>query len=215
MCKKWIGFWITFCCVLASTSLSWGQVTGSLHSARPLAPATTDVGGYLGLYDGEGHADIPVAAFGQVRHGLFSAGDVGLKFGLVDPDHRHADIGFVLAADAHWAILSPRWGDAFWLSGGPELAVQDGEGARIWSYGGNLHGSYEFLIRNTPATIYGRLNLRIEVTDPDHRGADNSSDLQLGLNSGVIWPANDLIDFVGEVQIDDLLGVIFGVNFKI
>jgi hypothetical protein len=210
-----MGFIVILCLLLGSAVPGWGQVTGSLHSARPLAPQQTDVGGYLGFYDGDAHADIPMAAFGHFRHGLFATGDVGLKFGLVDPDDRDNDIGFVMAADAQWSILSPRWGDSFWLAGGPEVLVQDGDNARIWGFGGNLPGSYDFLIRNKSVTVYSRLNLRVEVTDPDYARAETTSDLKVGLNPGIIWPASDFVDLIGEIQIDDMLGVIFGVNFKI
>lgn len=190
------------------------QVTGWLHSAKPLEVKTTDVGGYVGLFDGAGAEDTPIAVFGQVRHGLFATGDGGLKFGLVDMDTGHEDVGLLLAADMQWALLAPRWGDPFRLSVGPEVSFYDGDGARTWAYGGNLAASHDVLLRSSQITIYARLNLRLESIDYKKAHRSSRTDLEIGLNPGVIWEVNEFFDLVTELQFDDQVGVLAGLNFR-
>jgi hypothetical protein len=198
---------------LAATSVM-AQVTGCLHSAKPLSPGSTDFGGYIGLFDGAGYSGTPLAVFGQLRHGLTATGDGGLKFGLVDMDAGDDDIGIVLAGDAQWALLAPRWGDPFWLSVGPEISVYDGDGTRTWAFGGNLTASHDLLIRANTVTIYGRFNLRLETLDFKKSGRSSDSDLEMGLNPGFIWKTSGFFDLVGEIQFDDQVGVLVGFNFR-
>jgi len=200
--------------LLAAPSPSAAQIVGCLHSAKPVDLRATDIGGYIGLYDGAGSEDMPIAIFGQIRHGLFAAGDGGLKFGLADSDAGGDDVGLVLAADMQWALLAPRWGDPFWLSVGPEITLNDGDGARVWSFGGNITGAHDLLIRATKITIYGRLNLRLETIDYDHKNHSSDTDLEIGFNPGFIWRATDFMDFVGEIQLDDQVGILAGINFR-
>ncbi len=191
------------------------QMTGWLHSAKPLDLHATDVGGYLGLFDGAGKGDMPIAVFGQIRHGLFANGDGGLKIGLADSDSGADDVGLLIAGDLQWALLAPRWGDPFYLSTGPEIALIDGDGARIWAFGGNVAVSHDLLIRASQITFYGRLNLRLEVIDYEHKNWSTDTDLEIGLNPGFIWKATEFFDIVGEVQFDDQIGVLGGFNFRI
>jgi hypothetical protein len=198
--------------LLASSITAQAQYTGALHSARPLDESTMDVGAYLGIFDGERGAGTPSAAFGQARYGLFPSGDAGLKFGLVDRDDG-GNTGILLAGDMQWALLSPNWGDAFWFSFGPEISLYDVTGLRVWGFAGNLSASYDFDVRARRIAPYMRLTVRLEAIDADRGGSD--TDLQIGLNPGLIWEAADFFDFVGELQMDDNFGFLAGLNFKI
>ncbi len=191
------------------------QVTGWLHSAKPLDSGTTDIGGYVGFFDGGGGSDAPISIFGQIRHGLFATGDGGLKFGLADMDAGGKDVGLVIAADVQWALLAPRWGDPFRLSVGPEISMYNGNGARNWAFGGNLAASHDILIRAKRITIYGRLNLRLEAIDFKKTGKSSHTDLAIGLNPGFIWEVNEFFDLVTELQFDDQIGILAGLNFRI
>lgn len=201
--------------VLLLFSLPAGaQIAGSLHTARPLDPKTSDVGGYFGLTDGEGRAGTTVAAFGQVRHGLFSAGDGGLKFGLVDIDDG-GNVGLLLAGDMQWALLAPRWGDNFWLSFGPEISLYDAAGKRVWGFAGNISASRDFGVHGRRISPYARLTLRLEAIDHDNPMRKSRSELRVGLNPGVIWEAGGYVDFVAELQFDHQFGFLAGLNFRI
>lgn len=191
------------------------QVTGWVHSAKPVDVGATDVGCYFGLYDGAGSGDMPVAVFGQIRHGLFANGDGGLKAGLADSDAGGDDVGLVIAADMQWALLGPQWGDPFRLSAGPEISLIDGDGARVWAFGANIAASHDLLVRASTLTLYGRLNLRLEAVDYEHKDWETNTDLEIGFNPGFIWRATEFFDVVGEVQFDDQVGVLAGINFRI
>jgi len=199
--------------LLAGSLPAQAQFTGALHSARPLDEKTTDIGAYLGVFDGDKGTGTPITVFGQARYGLFPAGDAGLKFGLIDPGYEGSNAGVLLAADMQWALLAPRWGDAFWFSFGPEISLYDVTGVSVWGFSGNLSASYDFDVRTRRISPYTRLTVRLEAIDPDH--GDSETELQIGVNPGVIWEATDFFDFVGELQLDDQFGFLAGLNFKI
>lgn len=201
--------------LLMGSAATYAQFVGALHSARPLDQKTTDVGAYLGVFDGEKAAGAAITTFGQVRHGLFPMGDGGLKFGLVDLDTSEDDVGVILAADLQWALLAPRWGDRVWLSAGPEIILYDAGGVRVWSLAGNLSSSYDFTNRGNTVSPYGRLTIRLESIDYDNPKHESDTDLQIGLNPGIVWQVGDLLDFVGEMQFDDQWGFFAGLNFRI
>lgn len=191
------------------------QVTGWVHSAKPVDRGATDIGCYLGLFDGAGSDDLPVAVFGQIRHGLGADCDGGLKAGLADADAGGDDVGLVMAADIQWALLAPHWGDPFRLSAGPEISLSDGDGARVWAFGANVAASHDLLVRANTLTLYGRLNIRLEAVDYEHKNWDTDTDLEIGFNPGFIWQATEFFDVVGEIQLDDQVGVLAGINFRI
>lgn len=204
-------------------STARAQIAGALHSARPLELGTTDVGGYFAFIDGAKGVGSLRAVFGQVRHGLIPGGDGGLKFGLVDVDN---DVGLLMAADLQMAILAPRWDDPFWLSIGPEVTATSGTDINVWSFGGNLSCAYDIFVGPHSATrqrsnrqhwlsLYARLNLRLEIIDHNKAGKSSGTNLELGLNPGVIWEANEAFDVVAELQFDDWLGILVGINFRL
>jgi len=57
---------------------------------------------------------------------------------------------------------------------------------------------------------YGRLNLRIDWLDK-LKGTD--SQFNIGFNLGAVVPLSGTVDLSGELQIDDQIGFILGVNF--
>ncbi len=201
--------------LLLSSIPAGAQLTGSLHTARPLDQKTTDVGGYFGLLDDKGKAGTAIAVFGQVRYGLFASGDGGLKFGLVDLDTGKDDVGIVLAADLQWALLAPHWGNQFWLSVGPEITLYDAAGVRVWGFAGNVHASHDTNLRGKRVSPYGRLTIRLESVDHDNPKRKGTTKLEIGLNPGVVWQASDLLDFVVELQFDNYFGLFAGLNFRI
>ena len=208
-----IGLAIVAIILLGLTSVvpACAQYTGALHTARPLEYRTTDVGPYIGLFDAEGESGTAVSAFGQARYGLFAAGDGGLKFGLVDFGRR-SDVGLLLVGDLQWALLAPRWGDALWLSIGPEVGLYSVSDAHLWSFAGNLIASYDFEGNFRRISPYGRLTVRLEVSDNKH-GSD--TELQVGFNPGVRWEVSDFLDGVVEMQWDNRIGILAGLNFRL
>ncbi len=206
---------IGICCFLFVAGASaQAQLTGFLHSAQPLEQGNTDAGAYFGLFNAERGSGTPLSVFGQVRHGLFNAGDGSLKFGLVDLDAGNDDVGVVLVGETQWGLLGPRWGDSFSLSFGPEVGVYDAAGVRVWSLGGNAAVSQAFLARGREIVLYSRLNVRLELVDYNAAKMDSDSDLKIGLNPGMMWEIGDLFDLVVELQIDDAFGFLVGMNFR-
>jgi hypothetical protein len=160
--------------LLACPHPAQAQFTGALHSARPLDEHVMDVGAYLGVFDGDRGSGTPISVFGQARYGMFSAGDGGLKFGLVDPGYEGSNTGILLTGDMQWALLAPRWGDPFWFSFGPEISLYDVTGMRVWGFAGNLSASYDFNVRTRRISPYMRLTVRLEAIDPDRGDSPES-----------------------------------------
>jgi len=185
----------------AEGQLLFGQVS----TARPLEHGTQDVGAYLGVFE---HSTV---VFGQYRRGLFSQGDGGILFGVVDPEGS-GDAGIGVGGDLKFRLLSAKNRDLFDLSIDPRLGFFSYSGASLFQFGGSVVMSYDYTVSNGGyLTPYGAVNMRMESVS---NGASDT-DFQIGAQAGLKWEITDLIDVLGEVVLDDELGVIIGLNFKL
>jgi len=72
-------------------------------------------------------------------------------------------------------------------------------------------------------TPYGRLNLRVDRSQskltseiiPGHITKGHDSKFNIGVNVGSVFPLSGKVSLIGELQIDDQMGFIAGVNFFI
>ena len=63
---------------------------------------------------------------------------------------------------------------------------------------------------NTPGN-----NKSLALNRPAASDSHTDTSLEIAVITGVKWEVSDLLDLLGELVIDDDLGFIFGVNFKI
>ncbi|MEW5701190.1 MAG: hypothetical protein AB1792_03050 [Candidatus Zixiibacteriota bacterium] len=178
---------------------------GQVSTARPLDRGTQDIGGFLGVFENS------TGFFGQYRRGLFSQGDGGLQFGVVDPDGG-GDVGVGFGGDLKFTVMSAASRDPFDLGLGPRVGFFSYGGATLLQLGGSVVISRDYTVSNGGyLSPYGAVNMRMESVS---NGA-SETEFQIGAQAGLKWEITDLIDVLGEVVLDDELGIIIGLNFKL
>ena len=177
------------------------QFLGQVSTARTADQGANDVGGFFGLYD---HA---VALFGQYRRGFSSTADFGAFAGFIDPEGGKASIA--LGGDVKFQLLDDQKADPFDLALDSRVALVDYPGSFLFSLGESVVFSHDFKIsRGSVLAPYGAVNLRL-----DH--ASSQTDWNVAAVGGVKWEVSDLIDGYGELVIDNDLGLVVGLNFKL
>ena len=187
--------------LLLSPVRASAQFLGQVSTARPVDQGASDVGGFLGIYDQA------MAVFGQYRHGFARTGDFGVFAGFLDPEGGGARLTF--GGDVKFQVLDDQRADAFDLALDTRLAFADYPGSFLFSIGESVVFSHDFKItRGSVLAPYGAVNLRL-----DH--VYSQTDLEIAAAGGVKWELSDLIDTYGELVIDEDLGLVLGLNFKI
>jgi hypothetical protein len=191
---------LTASLLLLPTPVS-AQFLGQVSTARTVDQGANDVGGFFGLYD---HA---VALFGQYRRGLSAAADFGAWAGFIDPEGGKASL--VLGGDVKFQILDDQKTDPFDLALDSRVALVDYPGSFLFSLGESVVFSHDFKVcHGSVLAPYGAVNLRL-----DH--ASSHTDWNVAAVGGAKWEVSDLIDGYGELVIDDDLGLVVGLNFKL
>ena len=186
---------------------------GQLTTARVLERRVQDISGFVGFFE---HATLFI---GQARRGLSSDIDGGLQFGLIDPEG--GDVGLAIGGDLKFALIDASPDDPFDLAVHARTAFFNYENVSVIQLGGSIVMSHPFpLSSGSSLEPYGAVNLRLErvSVDSDNSAKGNDYDdtsLEIGATGGLKWDVSELIDILGEFVIDDDLGLIFGVNFKI
>ena len=187
--------------LLLSPVKASAQFLGQVSTARTVEQGANDVGGFLGLYD---HA---MAVFGQYRRGFSRTADFGAFAGFFDPEGGGARLTF--GGDVKFQVLDDQRADPFDLALDTRLAFTDYPGSFLFSIGESVVFSHDFKItRGSVLAPYGVVNLRL-----DH--ASSETNLEIAAAGGVKWELSDLIDAYGELVIDEDLGLVLGLNFKI
>ena len=202
------GFIITFSALSASA-----QFLGQLSTAQTLNKQETMLGAYLGVYDDA------FSLFGQLRYGVVKYLDFGFKMGMLSldpqPEQGEEGTGLTFGGDVKYWFMERRSDDPLdlCLGGGMEfLRVSD---YSLFTLGGNVIASYEFeLTAQRCVTPYGRLNLRWERADSE-KGDGTHDDVDVAVSMGADLKIAEDFNLVGELQIDDNVGFVAGVNYKI
>jgi hypothetical protein len=196
----------------------FGQVT----TARILERGVQDFSAFAGFFD---HT---TTFFGQARRGLSRDLDGGIQFGFIDREG--GDVGIALGGDLKFGMISGNADKPLDLAIDGRAAYFNLDHFSIFEVGASLVASYPFALSSgSEITPYGAFNLRVErlsvddVSLPDRlvlsrRAASTDktdTDLELAFMTGILWEVSDLVDLLGELVIDDQIGFIFGVNFKI
>jgi hypothetical protein len=199
----------------ALPDVSEAQLLGQVSTARTLVRGADDVGGYIGIFE-----DF-TTLFGQYRRGLSNSMDFGVQAGLVDPDVPGADAGLILGGDLKFHVMSAGY-DPFDMALGIRSSFYDISNVSVFSIGGVVILSRDYSIEGGGVLApYGAVNIRIEHSSLDTPGGgpngfDNrDTNLEIGGVAGVKWELSDFIDALGEIVVDDQLGLVLGLNFKL
>jgi hypothetical protein len=206
--------------ILLSAFSTSAQFLGQLSTAQTLPKGETMLGAYLGIYDDA------FSVFGQIRHGMVRYLDFGFKGGMLNLDMGYGEdnTGLVFGGDVKYWFMEREANDPLDLSlgGGMEfLKIAD---YSLFSLGGNAIASYEFEYgRQKSVTPYGRMNLRWERANLKRfwrgwgweEGDWTDDDVDVALSLGADLKLSPDFSIIGELQIDDNVGFVVGVNYKI
>ncbi len=202
-----------------SASSTCAQFLGQLSPAPTVNQGEALLGAYLGVYEDA------FSLFGQVRYGVGRYFDAGLKMGMIDldPGDGESDAGLTVGGDAKYWFMEQQAGDALDVSVGlstEHLKIPDHS---LFSLGGNIIASYRIqYTEENNVTPYGRLNIRWEKESSERSTArrddekdKNRSDMRVALSLGAELKLYSNIFLVGELQIDNNVGFIGGVNYSV
>ena len=185
----------------------FGGFFGQLSTAEAIPPGAIDIGAYIGFYEDAN------ALFGRFCVGLFTDADLDIKSGVLDTEGGD-DPDFMIGSSFKYHFYHK------YESAAPDMAFSTmleyydaGKDASVWLIGFGLIGSYPIeLMNDSYLTPYGRVNTRIERVSA---GSYKDTDFDIGLNVGAQYALSERVQFYTELQIDDQIGFIGGINFAI
>ncbi len=188
--------------VVLSGSAS-AQYLGQMCPASVLPTATGKMGGYLIV------AEHATAAAGSLRYGFNDYLEGRARLGLIDPEA--SNMGIIFGADLKYLLWKyNQSGNPIDLSLGGALEYAGYEHGSVLGLGGSIIGSLPFQLENNRSIEpYARLGLRVQKEDV---GDASDSHLKIGLNVGALFSVTPLIDFTVELQADDEMAVMAGVD---
>lgn len=209
---------VTATALLLVSSAS-AQFLGQLSPAPTANQGEALLGAYLGVYEDA------FSLFGQFRYGIARYFDVGLKMGMIDldPGDGESNAGLTVGGDAKYWFMDQQAGDPLDVSvavATEHLKIPD---YSLFSLGGNVVASYRIqYAEENHVTPYGRLNIRWERESSDRLRAlrddenhRNRSDMRVALSLGAEVKLYSNIFLVGELQIDNNVGFLGGVNYGV
>ncbi len=209
---------VTLLVLFSITSVS-AQFLGQLSAAPTVEKGSGLLGAYLGVYDNA------FSVFGQFRYGVMTYVDLGLKMGMInfDPGYGESNSGLTIGGDIKYWFMEKNSGDPLDISfgiGTEYLGISD---FSIFSLGGNIIASYPIDYNEAKrVSPYGRLNVRWERANFDKprsefggqaSGGSSDSDMDVALAIGADLKLNPTLNLIGELEIDDNVGFVAGVNW--
>jgi hypothetical protein len=214
-------FVVAIVIVLFSISSASAQFLGQLSPAPTLNKGEALLGAYLGVYEDA------FSIFGQFRYGIARYFDLGFKMGMIDldPGSGESNTGLTVGGDMKYWFMEQHAGDPLDVSvgGGMEyLSISDYD---LFSLGGNVIASYQIkYYEGRSVTPYGRLNIRWErqtykgFWHPRRGWVDaneSDSDMRVALALGAELKLSSGLFLVGELEIDDNVGFVGGINYNL
>lgn len=204
--------------VLFSIPSASAQFLGQLTPAPTLHKGDALLGAYLGVYEDA------FSIFGQVRYGIARYVDLGFKMGMIDldPGYGESNAGLTIGGDVKYWFMEQRTGDPLDVSVGAGMEYLNVSDYSLFSLGGNVIASYQIRYDEAKSiTPYGRLNIRWERqsfkgsgSPPPgwKKGPRDDMGVALALGAELKLPSG--LFLVGELEIDDNVGFVGGVNYS-
>lgn len=189
--------------IVALVGSASAQYLGQMCPAGVLPTATGKMGGYLIV------AEHATAIAGSLRYGFNDYLEGRARLGFIDPSG--GDIGLIFGADLKYLLWKYNQSEnPVDLSLGGMLEYADPGHGNLLGLGGSIIGSMPFQLENNRRIEpYARLGLRIQRESVDDV---SDSHLKIGLNVGALFSITPLIDFTVELQADDEMAVMAGVD---
>jgi hypothetical protein len=202
-------------------SFASAQFLGQLTPAPTVEQGGGVLGAYLGVYEDA------LSVFGQFRYGIATYFDLGLKMGMIklDPGYGESNTGLIVGGDVKYWFMEQQSGDPLDVSigGGTEyFKISD---YNLFSLGGNVIVSHEIkYAEGKSVTPFGRLNVRWEKQSFESsegwfwdwkEGDRTDSDIAVAMALGAELKISAGLFLVGELEIDDNVGFVGGINYSV
>ena len=140
----------------------------------------------------------------------------------LDPEYGESNAGLTIGGDVKYWFMEQRTGDPLDVSVGAGTEYLNVSDYSLFSLGGNVIASYQIRYDEAKSvTPYGRLNIRWErqrfKSSPGSGDAESWSDRDIGvaLALGAELKLSSDLYLVGELEIDDNVGFVGGVNYNV
>jgi len=188
-----------------------GSSLGNLCTAQPLGMGIGNFSIGIGL------ADL-TSVSGGFGYGISEHTDGRIRLALVDDEN--IDTKIALGVDFKYQLVSVDSisNGPFDMGLGAFVEYVDVDAWSVFQVGGQYIGSYPVKLNSgRTLTPYGRFNIRIESISWEGGSAvhEDETNLEFGLNGGVMWELTNTINLFGEFQIDGNDGVFFGIDFNV
>lgn len=211
---------LTLLLVLGVASNSQGVFLGQMRSAETSGMGSLSLMGNVGIFD---DARLVI---GTVRYGIATTVDITGSLAIMDHDASD-DVAIMLGGDLQWRLTHADLGAPLDIAVGAmieyySLDINSRNNISNVGLGFNLVGSRRVKAENGfNFTPYGRLNLRVDRSQSEQRSnlitgqvtKENDSKFNIGVNVGSVFPLSGKVNLVGEIQLDDQLGFLAGINF--
>jgi hypothetical protein len=211
---------LTLLLVLGLVSNSQGVFLGQMRSAETAGMGSLNLMGNVGIFE---NARLVT---GTVRYGIATPVDITGSLAIMDHDASD-NVAIMLGGDLQWRLTHADLGAPLDIAVGAmveyySLSISSRNNSSNVSLGFNFVGSRPVKLENGfDFTPYGRLNLRVDRSQskltieifPDRVTKGHDSKFNIGVNVGSVFPLSGKVSLVGEIQIDDELGFLAGINF--
>lgn len=211
---------LTLLLVLGLASNSQGVFLGQMRSAETSGMGSLNLTGNVGIFE-DAHL-----VTGTVRYGIATPVDVTGSLAIMDHD-ASGNVAIMLGGDLQWRLTHADLGAPLDIAVGAiveyySFNVSSRNNSSNVSLGFNLVGSRPVKLDNGfDFTPYGRLSLRVDRSQLKHTSdlipgkitKGHDSKFNIGVNVGSVFPLSGKVNLIGEIQIDDQLGLIAGINF--
>lgn len=210
---------LTLLLLLGLASNSPGAFLGQMRSAETSGMGSLNLMGNVGIFE---NARLVT---GTVRYGIATAVDITGSLAIMDHDVSN-DVAIMLGGDLQWRLTHADLGAPLDIAIGVmaeyhSLSITSRNNLSNIGLGFNLIGSRPVKLENGfNFTPYGRLNLRADRSRSKSTGdgvpatvtKERESKFNIGVNVGSVFPLSGKVNLIGELQIDDELGFIAGLN---
>lgn len=196
---------IIACVLMTAAASASAQYLGQMSPASIIDNGTGKMGGYAII------AEHATGVVGSLRYGFSEYVEGRARLGFIDPEA--GDMGLILGGDFKYLLWKYKEaGNPFDLSLGGFLEYSGLDAFSLLGVGGSVIGSIPFHLENNHTIEpYARVNLRMQRVSFDRGGSD--SELKGGVNLGALFSVTQLVDFTAELQIDDEVAFLIGVDF--